>query len=103
MPRIYGLDQHLDGKSRQQARQIEPIEIRAVAEYLLKVSEPFEPLAAAAGATAAPSAQRGKQLFQLQGCLACHRHSDFPQATATQGPELSGIGASIVPAAAPPG
>ncbi len=67
----------------------------------MKVSEPFEPLAAAAGATAAPSAQRGKQLFQLQGCLACHRHSDFPQATATQGPELSGIGAKYRPGSGP--
>ena len=28
-------------------------------------------------------------------CIACHQHADFPQATATQGPNLSRVGAKL--------
>ncbi|MEX2560941.1 MAG: hypothetical protein WD403_13555, partial [Pirellulales bacterium] len=42
-----------------------------------------------------PSAERGKELFQVRGCLACHQHKDFPEITATQGPDLSRIGAKL--------
>ncbi len=41
------------------------------------------------------SAERGKRLFQRQGCLACHRHADFPESQATQGPDLTGLGAKL--------
>jgi cytochrome c2 len=77
------------------AEKYEPIEIRAAAEYLLSVSQPFEYLAAPEGVTEQPSAERGKSVFQLRGCLACHQHKDFPEAKSTQGPDLSRIGAKL--------
>jgi cytochrome c2 len=98
MPRMYGLNDHLAGQGLRRAREFEQIEVRAVAAYLLQVSEPLEPLPSPPGVAAAPSAQRGKQLFELGGCLACHRHDDFPQGTATQGPDLSRLGAKYRPA-----
>ncbi len=59
-----------------------------------KTDEP--PGASLRSATSHPEAshpaavlERGKQLFELQGCLACHRHADFDQHTPTQGPDLS--------------
>ncbi len=44
------------------------------------------------------SAERGKRLFETQGCLACHQHADFPLAASIQGPDLSRIGAKYRPA-----
>jgi cytochrome c551/c552 len=34
-------------------------------------------------------------VFQVRGCLACHQHADFPEATSTHGPNLSRIGAKV--------
>ena len=77
------------------SQRFEPIEIRAVANYLLKSSQPFEYISAYTGITQQPSAERGKKLFETRGCLACHQHADFPQGQATQGPNLSRIGAKL--------
>ena len=41
------------------------------------------------------SAERGKSLFQVRGCLACHQHKEFPGAKQSQGPDLSRIGAKL--------
>src|SRR5262249_8400665 len=71
--------------------RFEPIEIRAVSEYLLDISQPFKYIEKAKGAEEA-SAQRGKTVFQVRGCLACHQHKDFPDAKDNQGPDLSRIG-----------
>ena len=30
--------------------------------------------------------ERGRRLFEMQGCLACHRHRDFPRARRSKGP-----------------
>ena len=76
------------------AQKFEPVEIYALTEYLLANSQPFEydPLPEKA------DAKRGKQLFQTRGCLACHRHHEFPDAEHPRsdfGPDLSRIGAKL--------
>lgn len=77
------------------AKRYEPVEIYAISRYLLDASQPFEYLERPEGVTEEPSAERGKLLFEQRGCLACHKHEDFPGATSTQGPELSRIGAKL--------
>jgi cytochrome c2 len=81
--------------SLEKAEVLEPVEIRSAAEYLLKISQPFDYLSAPDGVTTTPSVERGKEVFQLRGCLACHQHKDFPDAKATQGPDLSRMGAKL--------
>jgi cytochrome c551/c552 len=92
MPRFYGLHEHLDGASLAEAKRFEAVEIRAITEYLLSASRPVEPQRPSPEVTERPSAQRGKRLFEMQGCLACHKHRDFPQGQATQGTDLSQLG-----------
>ncbi len=94
MPHFFGLDEHLDGDSLTDARRFEAVEIRALTKYLLTASpahDPGEPHAV----EVEPSAERGKRLFATQGCLACHKHPDFPAAQATQGPDLSNLGSKF--------
>jgi len=93
MPRFYGLHEHLDARTRAETQRLETVEIRAVVEYLLQAGDPVEPLPTPVEVTEPPSAERGKRLFQVQGCLACHRHADFPEGQGTQGPDLSRVGA----------
>ena len=93
MPRFFGLWEHLEGKGLEESRRYEPIEIRSMIHYLAAESEPFEYIAAAGGITATADVARGKKVFQLRGCLACHKHDDFPEAQSTHGPDLSRIGA----------
>ncbi len=100
---------------------------RALSEFLLKASQPFDYIEPPAGALEEPkndkdradSLARGKKSFATRGCLACHAHaefpktdiaawqplvektpnvlkgSDFPNSKATQGPDLSRIGAKL--------
>ncbi|HZZ30022.1 MAG TPA: c-type cytochrome [Pirellulales bacterium] len=116
MPRFFGLWDHLvpteklddknnpvrdekgnlvyeDSLGLLDAQRFEPVEVRAIANYLLTSSEAFDYLDKYTG-TAKPSAERGKKAFEMR-CIACHQHADFPQATATQGPNLSRIGAKL--------
>lgn len=108
MPRFFGLHDHLlpeevkdadgkvvsvESKGLEQAERFEPIEIRAIADYLLKNSQSFNYLDVTPGTTA--SAERGKKLFELRGCLACHQNHDFPQAQANQGPDLSRLAGKL--------
>ncbi len=110
MPRLFGLDAHLQGATRDQTHRFEAVEVRAIAEFLLAASQPMDStpslLAAAKTPSASkpdavppdaqkPSAERGKRLFQRRGCLACHRHADFPESKATQGPDLTDLGAKL--------
>jgi cytochrome c2 len=93
MPRFFGLHEHLDGANLAEAKRFEAVEIRAIAEYLLAAGRPVELQAPPPEVTERPSAERGKRLFQTQGCLACHKHRDFPEGQATQGADLSQLGA----------
>ena len=117
MPRFFGLWDHLvpeeklddrdnpiiengepvmvESKGRKDAERFEPVEIRAIAEYLLDRSQPFEYVERSEGITQEASAERGKELFQTRGCLACHQHKEFPAAKQSQGPDLSRIGAKL--------
>lgn len=78
-----------------ESQRLEPIEIRAVSEYLLESSQPFEYLPKPEEVTERQSAERGKLLFQTRGCLACHKHADFPEGKADQGPDLSRLGSKL--------
>lgn len=92
-------DDHLvmtESKGRAESEKFEPIEIRAISEYLLANSQPFKYAGKPEGVTEKPSAERGKSQFQLRGCLACHQHNEFPDAKQTQGPDLSRIGAKLI-------
>lgn len=100
MPQLFGLDEHLEGQALDDTRRLEAVEIRAVTEYLLDASRSAALARAPAGVTEAPSAERGKRLFPVQGCLACHKHEAFPDGQAVVGPELSRLGAKYTTAAA---
>lgn len=94
MPRFFGLWEHLEGAGLEESMRYEPIEMRSMIQYLFDASQPFDYIPAIAG-TAAGDPVRGKKVFQLKGCLACHQHADFPDATSTHGPDLSRIGAKM--------
>jgi hypothetical protein len=95
MPQFFGLQSHLEGFGLEESQKFEPIEIRSAVEYLLAKSQPFEYIDPPKSVTAEPSVERGKHLFEVRGCLACHTHADFPQGKMTQGPDLSRIGAKL--------
>ncbi|MBX9788331.1 MAG: hypothetical protein K2Y37_05405 [Pirellulales bacterium] len=110
MPQFFGLWDHLvpvvetdaagheqieESKGLKDAERFEPIEIRAITQYLLGHSQPFEYLDRPAGVTEEPSAERGRKLFETRGCLACHQHPDFPTAQADQGPALGRLSAKL--------
>jgi cytochrome c551/c552 len=95
MPRFFGLWDHLEGKGLEESMRYEPLEIRSMIHYLAGASAPFEYVKPHAGITAAPDVERGKKVFQVRGCLACHQHAEFPEATSTHGPNLSRIGAKV--------
>ena len=98
-----GLERAID--KLQEAQRYERLEIRAIAYYLLKNSQPFTRVEQTTAPKTAPGtpqrnfaaadAARGKRLFAVRGCLACHSHSDHPKSTADQGPDLSQIGAKL--------
>lgn len=91
MPQFFGHNEHLEPGDI--AERYEPIEIRAITEYLLSASRPFEYLRMPKGYR--PSAERGKKLFQTQGCLACHTKTGFEGIEADFGPDLSEIAAKF--------
>ena len=93
MPRFFGLWDHLEGKGLEESMRYEPLEIRSMISYLNGASAPFDYVKPFDGITAKADAGRGRKVVQLRGCLACHQHADFPDATSTHGPNLSRIGA----------
>ena len=93
MPRFFGLWSHLEGKQLEESQRYEPVEIRSMISYLADVSAPFEYVAPFENVTAKADAVRGRKVVQLRGCLACHQHDDFPEASSDHGPNLSRIGA----------
>lgn len=108
MPQFFGLYDHLGDPTDpdaevqhelEQTRRYEDVEIAGLVEYLLSASapdrQPFKYIEPPAGALESASAERGKHLFEVKGCLACHSHQDFPHAQANQGPDLSGLGSKL--------
>jgi len=98
MPRIFGLHEHLDPNNNElgDARKFEPVEIAALTHYLLEKTQKFEYVEPWSGVTAEPDVERGKQLFQVRGCLTCHEHPDFPKPfVASQGPNLADLGSKL--------
>ncbi len=93
MPRLFGLHAHLTDPAHDDAHRFEPVEIQAIVAYLWSVSESIEPLPAAGRFAEDASPARGRNLFQMQGCLACHQHEAFPEGQSAVGPDLSRIGA----------
>lgn len=111
MPRVFGLWQHLEGsEGLHVAEQFEPVEVLGISEYLRAKSQRFDFLEPPAGITEAPSAERGKEQFQVRGCVACHSRGDFADAEAfrdpnaiVQGPDLTNIAAKFDPSRNPDG
>ncbi|RIK85228.1 MAG: hypothetical protein DCC67_04205 [Planctomycetota bacterium] len=99
MPQFFLQYEHLsepeDATELAESQTFEPIEIRAITEYLLNASDEFQYEAAPQGVTEEPSAERGKWVFESRGCLACHAHGDFPGIKSTQGPDLSDLSAKL--------
>jgi cytochrome c2 len=112
MPQFFLQHEHLDGDSndfsirdaagnvvkvsdREYTARFENIEIRALADFLLKNSQPFTYLDPPPGVTESASAERGRWLFESRGCLACHSHAEFPGIASNQGPDLSRLAAKF--------
>jgi hypothetical protein len=76
-------------------QRFENIEVRALAQFLLADSQPFQYIAPPQTGMEPPSKDRGKLLFETRGCLACHSHVDFPNIHSTQGPDLSRLAAKL--------
>jgi len=99
MPQFFGLHEHLqnpeDSEELAVSQRFEPIEIRAMTEFLLSNSSEFEYLESPAVVTEQPSVERGKWQFESRGCLACHSHGGFPGIASDQGPDLSQISAKF--------
>lgn len=95
MPQFFGLHDHFELETKEETEYFEGIEIRGIIAYLMGKSQPFDYLGQPEGVTEEPSGERGKKLFETRGCLACHKHKDFPAATMTQGPNLSNVGAKF--------
>ena len=98
MPRIFGLHEHLGegAEGLADAQKFEPVEIAALTHYLLDKTQKFEYIEPWSGVTAEPDVERGKQLFQVRGCLTCHEHPDFPKPfVANQGPNLADLGSKL--------
>ena len=92
MPHFFGLHEHLDGRRLEEAKRFEAVELAAASRWLLDASQAVDPAPLLPQVTEAASVERGKAAFEIQGCLACHKHADFPQSQGTQGPDLSGLG-----------
>jgi cytochrome c2 len=80
---------------REYTARFENIEIRALADFLLRNSQPFTYLDPPQGVTETASAERGRWLFESRGCLACHSHAEFPGIASNQGPDLSRVAAKF--------
>ncbi|GAB6165515.1 hypothetical protein JCM19992_15150 [Thermostilla marina] len=99
MPRLFGIDSHLSRSLRSSTEPIEQAEIACIAEYLVWKSRPFSNAIASEvntdGNYEPASITRGKELFETQGCLACHTHRDYSGIGGTIGPDLSDLARRI--------
>jgi len=107
MPQIFGLTGHLSEESADRRSQFEEIEIEGIARYLSSRSRPLPELSRPESSSEKSEDKlgntslidAGRILFETQGCLACHRHRDFPDVTADFGPNLSDLGKRLSPEA----
>lgn len=83
MPQFFNLWNQKDAH----AKELQPVEIAGIVEYLFSKSEALK-LDRWAG-DYEPSAENGKKLFSQRGCLACHSHGDFEGIEADFGPNLT--------------
>ncbi len=105
MPQFFGLLKHVPPDRQAETAEREAVEIQAAAYFLQHVSEPFQfitPPDGVTDSTAEERSERGRQLFQTQGCLVCHKHRDFADAetfrdknSLVEGPDLSELGAKL--------
>ena len=112
MPQFFRLFDHIQGEStdpqerakqtkemRHHTAELEDIEIQGIRSYLQHYSQPFEPVEGGDEAMQAAGLEgditRGKVLFEIGGCLACHSNADFP-GQGDQGPDLTGLGSKLV-------
>ncbi|MBN2217182.1 MAG: cytochrome c [Pirellulales bacterium] len=111
MPRLFGHEAHLDAVARQKARRLEAVEVDALAQWLRDACQPVAVPPSATDSTSPSAAgsasvhkdasvERGRRLLLTRGCLACHKHDDYPRATGTQGPNLSRLGSKYATARA---
>lgn len=95
MPQFFGLWDHLDGIGLDEAQALEPIEILGMVRYLEEKSQDYEPVefdVEISESSPGEKAERGRALFEVKGCLACHSHSEFPKVDSDHGPDLSFLG-----------
>ena len=83
MPQFFNLTNQKDAE----AKELQPVEIAGIVNYLFAVSENLKTERWADGYQ--PDAERGKKLFSQRGCLACHSHQDFEGIKADFGPDLT--------------
>ena len=119
MPVFFGQFDHLEGepKQKEKTQRLEVVEIQSMVTFLLNQSQDtFKPTprpdwtVPKSDDDRTVQTKRGKKAFELRGCLACHNHGDFPEATSLhddkhiqQGPDLSNIGDKFDPARNPNG
>lgn len=89
MPQIFNLRSHLNNEQGHETDEYEAVELAGLAKVLTVNSEELDLLKPADGYQ--PNAERGKTLFSERGCLACHKHGDFPDGTADFGPNITEI------------
>jgi len=99
MPKSFGVLDHVAPELHAETVRREAVEMHAAAHFLLAESQPLEYLVSSAEATASTAeeqAARGRELFQVSGCLVCHKHRDFADAdrfrgdpSVADGPDLS--------------
>jgi len=94
----YPTGEKFDNNEQVHTAELEDVEIQGIRTYLQHYSQPFEPIdggqQALAKAQQAGDAARGKVLFEIGGCLACHSNEDFPN-HGDQGPDLSNLGSKL--------
>ena len=114
MPRFFGQWDHLKADptnkaALEQVQKYEPMEALGIAAYLHKYSQSFSNLPEPASGKYPADPQTGKQIlekdlavedrqvgrgkvfFETRGCIACHKHEAFPDATSKFGPDLSNL------------
>ena len=93
MPRLFGMHEHLEGATLRDAQRFEAAELQGMVAYLASAGRRVEPAPAPSTVTESPSADRGKRLFELRGCLACHKHREFPAGQSIEAADLSDLAA----------